>query len=1116
MLKTPASSLTVASFTALLLSSTALAGGVEESGQKKASAAAAAVQATPQADLRIDWQTGVHRAAVKTRAQLRSALRSMAGTGQANHFVVQFSRPLEPGEKPAVAASGLKLQGYLGNNAYFASARASALEVNRLASLPLVDAQPIQRSWKLHESLERDQVPVWAVVEEKPDAEPVVGAYVLFHPDVDLQGEATVVAQRNEARIRDHVLSLNAMVIELPFDRIKLLAEEDAVQYIEPAMPRMSGVLLNDSNRNRVGANTLHTAPYGLDGTGVSVMVYDAGTALATHNDFSGRATVRDSSGTNGHATHVAGTVAGDGSASSGLYTGMAPGATIESYGFEWDGSGTFLYTNPGDFEADYGDAILNHGTTLANNSIGTNTEPNGFDCSFQGDYGLMSSLIDAVVRGSVSNGAPTRIVWANGNERQGSRCDVEGFGDYYSTAPPATAKNHIAVGALNSNDDSMTSFSSWGPTDDGRLKPDISGPGCEVGDDSGVTSPTSSGTSSYSSLCGTSMASPTVTGILTLLIQDYRNLYGSPDPRNSTLKAMLAQTAVDLGNPGPDYQYGYGSVRGVELIDFMRSGNFDEDTVAQSETKIYTVSVMPGDPELKVTLAWDDAPGTPNTAPSLVNDVDLHVFSPSNVEAFPWTLDPLNPSGNATQVQRDSVNNIEQVYVASPEAGVWRIEVRGNSVPQGPQPYSVTASPNLINCSSQGIVSLSQSSYNCSATSSITVIDCDLNTDDGVIETVSVTVSSTSEPAGETVLLTETGAATAQFEGSIPLGTVDSSGVLLIAEGDTLDAVYVDADDGMGGMSINVSSSAMIDCTPPVISNVLATNITPVSATVQFDVDEPTSGGTNYGTSCGPLPFQAFALASSTSHSMNLSNLTDGTPYSFEVTATDAAGNTTVSNNGGSCFTFSTLDVPDYFTEEFGGDHDLSFRSITFEPDLSFEAYDACSKSVTSFNTNPTGGTALPLSDDDSELVILTGGKTVSLYGVTYDRFYVGSNGYITFGSGDTDYTESLSDHFDLPRISANFDDYNPSSAGTVSWKQQPNRVVVTWLNVPEYNTSNQNSFQVELFFDGRIRIFYRDVASTDGIVGLSGGGGTPAQFIESDHSQYDCVQVNAGPQGF
>ncbi|MHC4147945.1 MAG: S8 family serine peptidase [Planctomycetota bacterium] len=193
-----------------------------------------------------------------------------------------------------------------------------------------------------------------------------------------------------------------------------------------------------------------------------------------------------------------------------------------------------------------------------------------------------------------------------------------------------------------------------------------------------------------------------------------------------------------------------------------------------------------------------------------------------------------------------------------------------------------------------------------------------------------------------------------------------------------------------------------------------------------------------------------------------------------------------------------------DYLTEIFDGrsnSFDLSNKSLLLTPEGS-SSYSACIRDITELPSSPARGLELSLSDDDFKPVTLIN-KTISLYGTSYSTFYVGSNGYITFGSGDTNYFENITKHFSMKRISALFDDLNPSSTGKVSWKQLGDRAAVTWKNVPEYSSTSSNTFQVEMFFDGRIRLSWLGVGAQDGIIGLSDGLGLPADFNPVDLSE-------------
>lgn len=201
----------------------------------------------------------------------------------------------------------------------------------------------------------------------------------------------------------------------------------------------------------------------------------------------------------------------------------------------------------------------------------------------------------------------------------------------------------------------------------------------------------------------------------------------------------------------------------------------------------------------------------------------------------------------------------------------------------------------------------------------------------------------------------------------------------------------------------------------------------------------------------------------------------------------------------------FTQLFAPDYPVEPNDpGCNDMANCTLTFWPDGSGGYRKVCSNEAVDFPVDPDGGTVLPLRDDDYIPVKLKDAK-VNFYGTDYDTLYVGSNGYITFSSGDLSHIESLTDHFNMPRISPLFDDLDPSAGGLISWKQLDDRVVVTFENVPEYSLSNANSFQIEIRFNGKIRITFLKIAAQDGLVGLSDGCGLSPYFVQNDLSECD-----------
>lgn len=230
-------------------------------------------------------------------------------------------------------------------------------------------------------------------------------------------------------------------------------------------------------------------------------------------------------------------------------------------------------------------------------------------------------------------------------------------------------------------------------------------------------------------------------------------------------------------------------------------------------------------------------------------------------------------------------------------------------------------------------------------------------------------------------------------------------------------------------------------------------------------------------------------------------------TQYFWHVRAENGCGLSDFS----AAYHFRTLLLTNYFTEQFTSSDpfDLEYLTIEFEPNGSGDFYGACRKSAAAFPTDPTGGTTLALPDDGSSLV--TPASAVWLYGTARTSFYVNANGSITFGSSDNAWQETFTTHFSKPRVAALFDDLNPTQGGSVSWKQTGDRVAVTWQEVPQISVGDSNSFQIELFFDGRIHVTWLRVDSNDSIVGLSNGAGTPTDFAETDLS--DSLECGSGP---
>ena len=601
---------------------------------------ARSVPFAPQADRTVNQPIGLQTAPataptihlksgdVTPGAPDRAALNQLARSdGGRVHILLQLDLIPRDTAKAAYAKDGVQLLAYVPDYAWIASVPAS--DPAAALSLPGVTwAGPLTVNDKLDPMIRSGE---WGSWNRAPDGTTAVS--VVMHQDESIETGRALV-EKHGGKIVGEVIGIRMLMVELPQANIDALAAEDAIQWIEAAEPALRET--NDGIRTQIGVNTVQAAPYNLNGSGIDILIYDGGIVTATHPDFSGRIVVPDVATLSDHSNHVAGTAAGSGSLSAGAggsalqWRGMAPGADIISYGYEWNTVGMLFYNNPGDIEADWAAAQNTHGADVGNASLGSNIYANyQMSCTLMGNYGVTSVLMDQIIRGGnavVGAGDKYIATWANGNERgSASSC-----GTYSTMAPPASAKNPIHVGASNTNDSSMTTFSSWGPTDDGRIKPIVVAGGEQIGGDGGIKSTVPNAFINnnsrncdgsgddycypYDVMQGTSMASPAVAGSIALMLQQYRTTYStSGNFWPSTAKALLMQTADDRGNAGPDYQWGYGQVRIQQAVDLIRRRGLVQANVAQGETDTYTFVVTDTAVPAQVSLAWDDYEATFN-----------------------------------------------------------------------------------------------------------------------------------------------------------------------------------------------------------------------------------------------------------------------------------------------------------------------------------------------------------------------------------------------------------------------------------------------------------------------------------------------------------------------
>jgi len=838
---------------------------------------------------------------IKLRNQVIEPEKQGQNANEKDHglFLIQFSGPTQPDWRDQLIKLGVDLLQYVPQDAFIV--RLKNVPHGQVRQLPFVVwLGPYRAEHKIHGPLLRggDSPAVSVLIASGTAPNEIAQAKQLFRS----------VRQESKTRI-GHVLRG-----QLAPGQLRKLAELESVLWIEPAPNiKLFDEVASDIVAGSGGPHTTTVEDLGYDGHGVGVSVADTGlhtgNAAGMHPDLAGRVlaflqygSLTDAADEHSHGTHCAGIIAGNGAVGEtdevdNLYgLGVAPGAGIVVQRI-FDGLGN--YEAPDSFEQLTRDAVT-AGADIGSNSWGDDT---------QGRYDLSAAEFDALVRDADAlrvGDQPYILEFSAGNAGPGSQ----------TIGSPAVGKNVIATGAAENNrfdffiydsgQETMADFSSRGPCEDGRIKPDVVAPGTWIAslrsalaDDENAWAPISE---NYLYQGGTSQAGPHVAGAAAVFVQYYLENFGGVKPSPALVKAALINSAVDLDDsagtlPAPNNDEGWGRVDLTELIGSPRTYQFVDQTALLTTGQIYERRVMVANPNepLKVTLAYTDVPGFPGALPALVNDLDLEVVAPDGRIYRGNQFEEGDSIPNATG--NDNINNVEGVHIFGPTPGEYIIRVRARNVaddarsdtPNVDQDFALVVSADILP-PGIGAIFFDRSAYTAPSSIKLTVIDTDL----AGTPTVVVNLRSTTEPAGESVVLRASGS-TGVFTNTVATATggAIADGRLQIAHGNTITSTYQDASAGA-----TRTATAVADLVAPVISSVTVSNRFGRTV-IEWNTDELANSRVLFGTnsSLGQIASDAsFDVV----HEIALGGLIPGRTYFFKVASTDIAGNAATNSTVG------------------------------------------------------------------------------------------------------------------------------------------------------------------------------------------------------------------------
>ncbi|GMQ60658.1 hypothetical protein AN1V17_50590 [Vallitalea sediminicola] len=599
-------------------------------------------------------------------------------------YIISFEGPIEDYMKNDITKLGAELIEYIPDFAFLSRIKSST--ISDVSLLPYINKiVRYQPEYKINPVFKNKKRVTRSIDVEELAEEEISVRIFTFDDSSILDGYIKEFgATKIDSTEKEVIVKLNPSSIEK-------FANLNSVKYIEPVVEYE---LFNDKARDFMGVNSINNL--GHNGAGQVVAVCDTGIDTGVNNsgmhlDFQGRidsifplgrATADD---VHGHGTHVAGSVLGDGTKSNGQIKGIAPQAHLV-FQSVLDSNGG-LGGLPND---------LNDLFQQAKNA-GANIHTNSWGAAVGGQYTGSSQDVDEYVW----NNKDMIILFAAGNDGDGSN------GTAYNTiGAPGTAKNCITVGATENNRPNMPNtrwgnigdnpneiapFSSRGNCDDGRIKPDIVAPGTWILSTKSSVAPTSNFWADYNNyyayMGGTSMSTPLTAGAVAAARGYMQNVWNHT-PSAALIKAAVINGGTDLSFGFPSKDQGWGR---VNLADSLKNKEYEYSdqvyNLATGGTQNFTYAIESTSTPLTISLVWSDYPGSTAASKALVNDLDVKVTSPSG------TIYYGNDFSQPYNSNYDRINNVENIYINSPETGNYSVEVKGYNVPQGPQSFALFSS---------------------------------------------------------------------------------------------------------------------------------------------------------------------------------------------------------------------------------------------------------------------------------------------------------------------------------------------------------------------------------------------------------------------------------------